>query len=173
MNPILLRVDLSLKFQMAKRNDLTLPDKIHILEKIKLQPPQSRTLRFLSDLFSIPKSTIGDCLSGREAVNTSRKRERDGKDPEIDVALNQWFKTVLHKGSKISLLDAIYFLAISWRLVKQATIANCFHKSVFGTLENVEESELIDEKRVLKEVTNGDDYLNIDKDAPCFDDSCN
>ena len=30
------------------------------------------------------------------------ERERGGKDPEVDEALNQWFKTVLHKGVRIS-----------------------------------------------------------------------
>ena len=69
------------------------------------------------------------------------------------------------------LLDAIYFLARSWRRVIQATIANCFHKSGFGTLSTVEELDLIDEEPVLKEVTNGNDYLTIDKDVPCFDES--
>ena len=34
--------------------------------------------------------------------NNSRNRERGGKDPDVDEALNQWFKTVLDKGVRIS-----------------------------------------------------------------------
>ena len=56
--------------------------------------------------------------------------------------------------------------------MKHVTIADCFHsKSGFGTLSTVEEIDLIDEELVLTEVINGDKYLNIDEDVPCFDES--
>ena len=61
----------------------------------------------------------------------------------IDQNLMNSSVTAIDISSKISLLDAIYFLARSWRRVKQATIANCFHKSGFGTLSTVEELDLI------------------------------
>ena len=104
----------SVHFKMAKRSDLTLLEKIRILNRIRSQPPQSRTLRTLSELFSVPKSTIGRIQSQEQALrqkfleekdkarNGFRKRERGGKDSEVDNALNQWFKTILHKGVRIS-----------------------------------------------------------------------
>ena len=68
-----------------------------------------------------------------------------------------------------SLLDAIYFLARSWRLVKHETITNCFQKSGFGRL--AESVEGTDEEPVLPDVTNVDGYLNIDKELQCFEES--
>ena len=52
----------------------------------------------------------------------------------VDDNLVDGSVTAIDISSKISLLDAIYFLARSWRLVKHETITNCFHKSGFGTL---------------------------------------
>ena len=36
--------------------------------------------------------------------------------------------------SKISILDAVHFVAISWQAVKETTILNCFLKACFFTL---------------------------------------
>ena len=87
----------------------------------------------------------------------------------VDHSLIDESATAINISSKISLLDAIYLLARSWRLVKHETITNCFHKSGFGTL--AESVEVTDKEPVLTEVTNVDGYLNIDKDLQCFEES--
>ena len=78
--------------------------------------------------------------------------------------------------SKVTLLDAIRFVAKSWRQVKADTIANCFQKGGFRDVTTSEEpsgseepfiSEA-DDKPALPEVINGDNYLHVDDDVPCF-----
>ena len=65
--------------------------------------------------------------------------------------------------SKISILDAVNFVAKSWREVKEATILNCYHKAGFFTLspsmnDDGEEDFTLD----TLEVTNGSEYDDID-----------
>ena len=64
---------------------------------------------------------------------------------------------------KISILQAVSFVAKSWRAVKEATIINCFSKAGFFTLspcvidENDEEFSFD-----IPEINNGEEYNNID-----------
>ena len=85
--------------------------------------------------------------------------------------------TAIEVSSKVSILDAIRFLAKSWRQVKAKTISNCFRKGGFVKLLP-EDATLPEEPGVdaneqddtlsLPEVVNGTEYLGIDDDAPCF-----
>ena len=78
--------------------------------------------------------------------------------------------------SKVTLLDAIRFVAKSWRQVKANTIANCFRKGGFRDVTTSEEPSGSEEPSVseaddepaLPEVINGDNYLHVDDDMPCF-----
>ncbi len=67
--------------------------------------------------------------------------------------------------SKISILQAVSFVAKSWREVKEATIINCFWKAGFFTLSP---SVIDDEEFSLPEINNGEEYNNIDAELPCY-----
>ena len=75
--------------------------------------------------------------------------------------------------SRLSLLDAVYYVAKSWRRVKAETIANCFRKCGFMAITDSTREELnmieIEEEPALPEVTNGDGCLNMDNDAQCYE----
>ena len=78
--------------------------------------------------------------------------------------------------AKVSILDAIRFVAKSWRQLKAQTIANCFRKGGFRVVTASEEStesrepasEGSDEEQTLPEVANGDCYLRVDDDLQCY-----
>ena len=86
--------------------------------------------------------------------------------------------------TKVSMLDAVRFVSNSWWRVQAETIANCFRKGGFKQPETTsradeatggeppgQEEQLVpEEESALPEVTNGDSYLHIDDDAPCFTD---
>ena len=103
------RVDTS---KMSKRTDLSLAEKIALLDKIHSQP-QGTSHRRLAELLAVPKSTIGRLVRQEQELRqrsseeeTQRvhpgKRKRCGKDPEVEEALKQWFSAVLAKGVRIS-----------------------------------------------------------------------
>ena len=69
--------------------------------------------------------------------------------------------TAIDVSSKISILQAVSFVAKSWRAVKEATIINCFRKAGFFTLSPCVIDEN-DEEFSLPEINNGEDYNNID-----------
>ena len=94
---------------MSKRTDLLLSEKIALLKKFRSQPRET-SQRKLCELFGVPKSTVSKLLN-EETLLTERwtleqtglgKRKRDGKDPEVEEALNLWFSAVLTKGIRIS-----------------------------------------------------------------------
>uniref|UniRef100_A0A8C4XFI3 HTH CENPB-type domain-containing protein n=1 Tax=Erpetoichthys calabaricus TaxID=27687 RepID=A0A8C4XFI3_ERPCA len=89
---------------MMPQKDLTLSDKIDLLDKIKNQAPNTST-RMLEKITGVPKSTISRVLKNEQKLRgewalrentqgTSRKRKREGKEPEVEDALNQWFAKV-------------------------------------------------------------------------------
>ena len=100
---------------MAKRQELSLKEKIEVLDKIKKQSPNSSQREF-AEVFKIPRSTLTRLIkkekeirsSWREVTShghkptTKLKRLRKGKEPEVDTALNQWFDAVTSKGEKLS-----------------------------------------------------------------------
>ena len=70
--------------------------------------------------------------------------------------------TAIDVSSKISILQAVSFVAKSWRAVNEATIINCFRKAGFFTLSP---SVIDDEEFSLAEINNGEEYTNIHADA--------
>ena len=94
----------------------------------------------------------------------------------IDDSLVSSSASAIDISSRISLLDAIYFVARSWRKVKPETISNCFRKCGFRTQtsssgESGDEPILMGEELALTGVLNGEHYLNIDTDIPCFEEA--
>lgn len=93
------------------RNDFTLSSKIILLNKIKSQP-FNLSHRKLAEITGVPKSTIARLLQQENqlrkewALQRGRagksKRKRDGKDPEVEEALDQWFSIVSGQGLNIS-----------------------------------------------------------------------
>ena len=100
---------------MAKRQELSLQEKIEVLDQVKKQPPNS-SQRELAEIFKIPRSTLTTLINKEEELRScwcevfchghkpakKLKRLRKGKAPEVDTALNQWFGTVTSKGQKLS-----------------------------------------------------------------------
>lgn len=97
-----------------KRSDLSLKDKIAVLDKITSMPPGT-SQRKCAELIGLPKSTIAryqkdasklraqwetETLSGESS--SKLKRHRDGKNPEVETALNMWFKQKNEQGVSIS-----------------------------------------------------------------------
>ena len=91
---------------MASRKELSLSDKVKLLDKIRLLQPNT-SHRVLSDMFDVSRSTIGRLLNQEQDLREillqkvrmkQGKRQRSGKDPEVEEALNKWFKSVLDKG---------------------------------------------------------------------------
>ena len=88
---------------MAKRNELSLQEKIKMLDKVKKQPHSSQ--REIVEIFKIPRSTLTRLINKEEEFRSKWdevscngqkptkkfKFLRKGKDPEIDTALNDWF----------------------------------------------------------------------------------
>ena len=99
---------------MAKRNELSLQEKIEMLDKVMKQPHSSQ--REIAELFKIPRSTLTRLINKEEELRSKwgevscngqkptkkLKCLRKGKDPEVDTALNDWFGTVTSRGQKLS-----------------------------------------------------------------------
>lgn len=99
------------------RKDLSLADKIALLDKIKNLPP-NLTVRELEKSLGVSKSVVGrlkkcevqhrkQWSESQKNVNgnstpTDRKRKRKGKDPDIDEAMNEWFSTVTARGVRVT-----------------------------------------------------------------------
>ena len=69
--------------------------------------------------------------------------------------------TAIDVSSNISILQAVSFVAKSWREVKEASITNCFSKAGFFTLSPCVIDEN-DEEFSLPDINNGEEYNNID-----------
>jgi hypothetical protein len=96
------------------RKDLTLIENISILEKIKAQP-HSTSLRELEKIIGTSKSVLSrlknnekdireqyEKLNDNKSAPVNRKRKREGKDPIVDKAMNEWFSAVTERGVRIS-----------------------------------------------------------------------
>ena len=93
------------------RNDLSLTSKIALLDKIKSQPPNTG-YRQLAEITGVPKSTISRLLQQesqlreefvlQEGQAGTSKRKREGKDPDVEEALDQWFSIVSGRGVNIN-----------------------------------------------------------------------
>lgn len=86
------------------RNELTLGDKIALIDQIKSYPPKTST-RQIALLTGVPKSTISRVINQQEKLleqwalgGKSKKRNRLGKNPDVENALSEWFSTVSNHG---------------------------------------------------------------------------
>ncbi|KAL4148354.1 hypothetical protein QTP88_002618 [Uroleucon formosanum] len=86
---------------IMSRKDLTLIEKISILDKIKAQP-HNTSLRELEKLIGTSKSVLSrlknneiaireqyEKLNDNKSAPVNRKRKREGKDSEVDKAMNE------------------------------------------------------------------------------------
>ncbi|XP_028677229.1 tigger transposable element-derived protein 4-like [Erpetoichthys calabaricus] len=94
------------------RRDLTLAEKIDFLDQIRQQPPNTSQRR-LVEITGLAKTTISHLLKQENELReewaqcerrrgTSQKRKREGKDPDVDEALNEWFAIVTGRGVRVS-----------------------------------------------------------------------
>ena len=74
--------------------------------------------------------------------------------------------STIYVSSKISILQAVSFVAKSWQAVKEATITNCFSKAGFFLSPSVTDENA--EEFSLAEINNGEEYNNIDAELPCY-----
>lgn len=93
------------------RRDLTLAEKIVFLDQIKQQSNTSQ--RRLVAITGFPKTTIARLIKQENELReewaqregrrgSSQKRKREGKDPDVDEALNDWFAIVTGRGVRVS-----------------------------------------------------------------------
>lgn len=104
-------VILSYKMSRKLRSDFTLQEKIEILDKIRGKPSNT-PVRELEKFLNVPKSTIARLKKNeivlREKWNiqirnvSARKQKREGKDPNVDDALNKWFELATGRGVSMS-----------------------------------------------------------------------
>jgi len=93
--------------------DLTLIEKISILDKIKTQP-RNTSLRELEKSIGTSKSVLSrlknneiairkqyEKLNGNKSAHVNRKRKREGKYPEVNKPINEWFSSVTERGVRI------------------------------------------------------------------------
>ena len=93
------------------RNDLSLADKIELLDRIKSFAPGT-TQREISQVTGVPRTTIIRLLKQEEDLRSNletstsraskRKRQRSGKDALVDRALREWFDRVSEHGVPLS-----------------------------------------------------------------------
>lgn len=96
------------------RHDLTLAEKISFLDQIKKQPPHTSQRR-LVEITGLAKTTILRLIKqenelreawreceGQGRQGKSQKRKREGKDPDVDEALNEWFDIVTRRSIRVS-----------------------------------------------------------------------
>ncbi|VVC26820.1 Homeobox domain-like,HTH CenpB-type DNA-binding domain [Cinara cedri] len=96
------------------RKDLTLIENISNLDKIRAQC-HSSSLRELEKIIDTSKSVLSRLKNNEKAIReqweklndnkstpVNRKRKREGKDPEVDKAMNEWFSAVTERGVRIS-----------------------------------------------------------------------
>ena len=100
---------------MAKRQELSLQEKIEVLDKVKKQPPNS-SQRELAEIFKIPRSTLTRLINKEKELRSrwcevfchghkaakKLKHLCKNKASEVYTALNQWFGTGTSKGQKLS-----------------------------------------------------------------------
>ncbi|VVC38872.1 Homeobox domain-like,HTH CenpB-type DNA-binding domain,Winged helix-turn-helix DNA-binding domain [Cinara cedri] len=91
------------------RNDISRKEKLAILDKVKSLPPDTSQCKIAEQL-CVPKSTVAKLLKEEfmlhENFNSTQtgnqKRKREGKDPEVDEALSEWFSLIISRGVCVS-----------------------------------------------------------------------
>ena len=93
-----------------QRKSLTIAEKVKILDKVHDIKPRP-TIRELSITLGVSKTTLVNLLQKEDQIrieflqsnpNSTIKRKRFGKNPEIEIALKEWFETVAEKGTKVT-----------------------------------------------------------------------
>ena len=91
------------------RKDLSISEKIAILELIKKQPANTSQRR-LAEITGVPKSTVARIVQQQHELTLykkgerrlSQKRKRECKDPDVEKALSQWFSIVTTQGIHVT-----------------------------------------------------------------------
>ena len=95
------------------RKDLSISEKIAILELIKKQPSNTSQRR-LAEITGVPKSTVARIVQQQHKIlheltlytkgerRLYQKRKREGKDPDVEEALSQWFSIVNTQGLHVT-----------------------------------------------------------------------
>lgn len=89
---------------------------------------------------------------------------------EVEENLLNTASTAIDVSARVNLLQAIQFLADSWRQVSKTTIQNCFSHCGFTPTESTEEAEnqyVNDAMSLIQQVTNVDEFLQIDENCIC------
>ncbi|RXG69880.1 Tigger transposable element-derived protein 3 [Armadillidium vulgare] len=100
------------KGKKMARKDLSLAEKIALIEEIQNQPANT-SHRQLAQITGVPKSTIGRVLQQKEKLQEkweltdghqggSQKRERKRKAPEVDNPLYLWYSTAIQQGEYVT-----------------------------------------------------------------------
>ncbi len=93
----------------CSRKDLSLREKIALLDEMKKQP-ECTSLRKLKKILKVPKSTISHLRATEKQIREewscaeaeNRKRKRKGKEPQVDEGLNLWFSKITERGVHIT-----------------------------------------------------------------------
>jgi len=96
-------VRIAVKMSSRTRRDLTLFEKNELLKKYDALGKMSQTAA--AGKLGVAQSMLSKLLKSRYEIETSmvnneqssRKRKRDGKDPEVEEALKRWFVSVRDK----------------------------------------------------------------------------
>ncbi|KII64710.1 hypothetical protein RF11_05500 [Thelohanellus kitauei] len=115
------------------RNELTLSSKISFLDKIQSQPLNT-SYHQLAEITGVPKSTMSRVLRqesqlGEELVLLEGqagifKSKREGKDPDVEEALDRLYSIISGKGLKNWAATISKQLMVGYRDGKQDTILN-------------------------------------------------
>jgi hypothetical protein len=95
-----------------ERNDLTLKEKIELIDKVESLPPKT-SFRRLEEITLVPRSTIDRVLKQKEKLkeewnlnkenqSSVKRRKREGKNPDVDEALYRWFVAVRERGVQVN-----------------------------------------------------------------------
>jgi hypothetical protein len=91
--------------------DLSLAEQTALLHQIKGNSPNTSHRR-LAEITGVPKSTIARLIyqqdklreewthNGKQGI--SQKRKHEGKDPDVEDALHQWFSIITGQGVRVS-----------------------------------------------------------------------
>ncbi|KII66595.1 hypothetical protein RF11_03437 [Thelohanellus kitauei] len=142
-----------------RTNDVTLSNKISLLDKIKSQPLNT-SYRLLAEITAGPKSTISRVL--RQESQRTFKIKREGKDPEVEEALDQWSSIVSGKGVSI---NGPILKAKSEELAKQ--LGRNDFKATDGWLSRWKARHNTKFKKALGEKGSADNERNFSADDIC------
>nr|AFK11349.1 tigger transposable element derived 6-like protein [Callorhinchus milii] len=98
---------------MSKKMSRTLLEKIEVLDRVKMEP-RGTPLRELARRLGVKKSTLGDIIASEMKlrhtasslaegdVGLRKKRDRKGKDPQVEHALLLWFQRASTEGQLLN-----------------------------------------------------------------------